>query len=237
MHWLRHLAEQIQAWWLGLSPGVRDGIVATVIGGIILGTLGLLWRSGGNVIKKLVFRKNEPPPMVSKEEADEQREAMLDVVEAAWIEGVFKKSLYEEVLIALKLQDRHDLVQPPVRLEIQTPEGVSRSLPPSTDILDIFDEYDGRLLILGEPGSGKTITLLDLAQKLIARAREDPTQPLPVVFNLASWAEKQQPLAAWLMDELEKKYRLPKPAKTPGARPAHRATFSPPRAERGRGGG
>ena len=219
MDWLHNLAAQVQLWWQGLSPDLREGIVAavigTVIGGIIvsiiLGLPRLLWRSGRKIIKKLVFRKDEPPPMATKEEADGQREAMLQAVEAAWIKGVLEKSLYEEVLIALNVQDRHDLAQPPVRLAIQTPEGPPRPLPPSIDILDIFDEHGKRLLILGEPGSGKTITLLDLARKLIVRARAHAEHPLPVVFNLASWAEKRQSLDDWLIAELENKYRVPNP--------------------------
>ena len=88
----------------------------------------------------------------------------------------------------------------------------------------------GALLILGEPGSGKTTTLLELARDLIARAEKDSTLPVPVVFNLSSWAEKrqthapiwqmlaskQQPqaetpqtIAEWLVDELKAKYGVP----------------------------
>jgi hypothetical protein len=66
------------------------------------------------------------------------------------------------------------------------------------------------LLILGAPGSGKTITLLELTRDLIQRAEPDPSQPIPVVFNLSSWAVKRQPLLDWLTNELSTKYRVPK---------------------------
>jgi hypothetical protein len=66
------------------------------------------------------------------------------------------------------------------------------------------------LLILGAPGSGKTITLLELTRDLIQRAEPDPSQPIPVVFNLSSWAVKRQPLLDWLTNELRTKYRVPK---------------------------
>ena len=68
---------------------------------------------------------------------------------------------------------------------------------------------EGRtLLILGEPGSGKTITLLKLAQNLIARTEEDVSQLIPAPFNLSSWARKRQPIATWLVQELYEKYQI-----------------------------
>ena len=52
--------------------------------------------------------------------------------------------------------------------------------------------------------------LLELARDTIARAEEDPTQPIPVVFNLSSWAEERQSIAEWLVEELNVKYNIPK---------------------------
>ncbi len=68
----------------------------------------------------------------------------------------------------------------------------------------------GTLLILGEPGSGKTITLLKLAESLIARTELDLTLPIPVVFNLSSWASKKQTISEWLVQELYDKYFVSK---------------------------
>ncbi len=55
-------------------------------------------------------------------------------------------------------------------------------------ILDAYDEAEGELLVLGAPGAGKSTLLLDLAQQLVSRAIADPTQPLPVILRLSSWA-------------------------------------------------
>jgi DNA polymerase III delta prime subunit len=63
---------------------------------------------------------------------------------------------------------------------------------------------------LGEPGSGKTTTLLQLARDLIAEVDSAFTQPVPVILNLSTWTNKQQPLDEWLIGELNSKYRLPK---------------------------
>lgn len=67
------------------------------------------------------------------------------------------------------------------------------------------------LLILGAPGSGKTVTLLQLARDLISQAEQDESfgQPVPVVFNLSTWTEGQ-PLIDWLVAELSAKYQIPR---------------------------
>ena len=76
--------------------------------------------------------------------------------------------------------------------------------------MDVFDQMNQLLLILGEPGSGKTTRLLELLEALLMRAETDPMHPTPVVFNLSSWAEKRPPLEEWLVDELRTKYSIPK---------------------------
>lgn len=48
-------------------------------------------------------------------------------------------------------------------------------------IIEVFDRLDiqGRLLILGDPGSGKTTELLHLAQDLTKRTCEAAYSPIP----------------------------------------------------------
>ena len=57
--------------------------------------------------------------------------------------------------------------------------------------------------------SGKTTMLLELACDCIDRAQQDDNQPIPVVFNLSSWNDKQS-IDDWLVNELRTKYNVPK---------------------------
>ncbi|MEZ4730277.1 MAG: NACHT domain-containing protein [Caldilineaceae bacterium] len=128
-----------------------------------------------------------------------------------WIEGVLQHSLYSEVLIRLNVAQRTDLVNnQPWDLILRRPDLDDEPLAPGVPIVDLFDQFGQRLLILGEPGSGKTTTLLELTAALLTRAAQDPTQPTPVVFNLSSWAADRKPLIAWLINELHEKYTIPK---------------------------
>ncbi len=208
---LRPLIESLQVWWHGLSPGLRNNLLGSLLAGIILAILGYLWKTGSVSLRRMLshFRREKEIRVSTKEEADNQRGALLDMVEHNWIRGFLEKSLYQEVLLDLDVEEKAKAIHRPWDLVLQRPDGETELLPPSTDILQIFDDFKHSLLILGDPGSGKTITLLDLARQLIQRARQDPSHPLPVVFNLASWRAGQS-LDEWLVAELESKYRVPR---------------------------
>lgn len=136
------------------------------------------------------------------------RQALLNKVKNYWIKGVLEGSLSNRARIELGLEERFDAVQ----LDWQTPEQPRRSLPKGTKAINQFDKMGKgcTLLILGAPGAGKTTTLLEIASELIDRAEQDITLPIPVIFNLSSWAAtKKQTIAEWLVEELDSRYQIP----------------------------
>ncbi|MGH3873431.1 MAG: NACHT domain-containing protein [Pseudonocardiaceae bacterium] len=58
----------------------------------------------------------------------------------------------------------------------------------------------GRLVVLGEPGSGKSMLLVRLVLDLLDR--RDPGGPVPVLVPLASWNPHGQDLHTWLAGKL-----------------------------------
>jgi hypothetical protein len=137
---------------------------------------------------------------------------LLEKVKQFWVEGVLEKSVRGATLLNLDGRSYDEAVDNPWQRVIGSvpplPVGEETAVPPP-NLTARFHQADRALLILGEPGSGKTITLITLAQELIAQAQTDPEQPIPVIFNLVSWAEKRESISAWLEEELTAKYQIP----------------------------
>jgi ATP-dependent Clp protease adapter protein ClpS len=140
------------------------------------------------------------------------RQVLLNKVRNYWLKGVLKKSLSGKGRIELGLEERWDTIQCPWGVAWETTDAPRQILPPHTKVIDKFDELGtGRsLLILGEPGSGKTTTLLQLVHELCDRAEQNTNQPLPVVFNLSSWIGEAQTINEWLVTELYTQYQIPR---------------------------
>lgn len=141
---------------------------------------------------------------------DRNRERMRQKVRNFWVEGVLEKSLYAEARLELGMETKPEAVENPWDTVLHHIDYGDYKLPPETKIKDLFDSMNGEMLILGEPGSGKTTTLLELARDLINLTFEDELQPIPVVFNLSSWNDRWKNLGVWLTDELNSKYQVPK---------------------------
>ena len=141
-----------------------------------------------------------------------QRSVLLSKVKKYWIEGVLENSLDMKQMIEFTMEERLDAVERPFSGFEELPEESRQIVPPEISATRFFNQIgEGRtLLILGEPGSGKTLTLLKIGQKLIARAEEDMGRLIPVVLNLSSWGNKRQTIAEWLLHELWSKYQVPK---------------------------
>jgi DNA polymerase III delta prime subunit len=138
------------------------------------------------------------------------RRILLDKVQNFWVEGVLEKSLHGAAMIAPGMEKQSGEVDHPWEMVLEMPaQEKTYTLPSGTRIADVFDGVGRALLILGEPGSGKTTTLLELARDLIAHARDNIDEPVPVVFNLSSW-DGQGTIARWLAGELNTKYGIPK---------------------------
>lgn len=139
------------------------------------------------------------------------RTVMLQRVKTYWLVGVLQESLHGAEIIDLAMAYRPSAVKNHqfAAAGLAYAEALDQPLPLGTTIVDVYDEAGGTLLIMGEPGAGKTTTLLQLVSRLLERAELDATQPIPVVLGLASWQEGQ-PLGAWMVNELSNNYEVPR---------------------------
>jgi energy-coupling factor transporter ATP-binding protein EcfA2 len=124
-------------------------------------------------------------------------------------QGSLKQSLLGPALMKLRFQQTFEATYDPAPLVTYRPDGVGQEFAPGKTILQVYDEVGAGegLLILGEPGAGKSTVLLELALALTKRAEHNTTQPLPILVHLSSWATKQS-LQDWLVEELYDKYQI-----------------------------
>jgi hypothetical protein len=77
--------------------------------------------------------------------------------------------------------------------------------PPAQELVDAFARLPTRqLLILGEPGAGKTT--LAILFVLAAAVPDDRSRPVPVLLTLASWRPDQEALRAWIARRVGEDY-------------------------------
>lgn len=135
---------------------------------------------------------------------------LIERVDQDWIKGVLEASLHHRAWLELGLDWREDAVEHPWDRIVVAPDRPIQTLSKQDSITGVFDSAQHTLLVLGEPGAGKTTTVLELARDLIARARESAVEPVPVVLALSTWRGQHKNLRDWLVAELGLRYQVPK---------------------------
>jgi hypothetical protein len=149
--------------------------------------------------------KQGKTPQVSKRRKRSARRSMLEKLRKIYVNDMLDPAIYRGVPMPIGLEQREGLVSDPWA----GGAGAKMApLPGGTRLADLLRAGTPAVLLLGEPGSGKTIMLLELLRDLLAEAEADRDQPLPVLFRLASWRD-DTPLADWLVSQLrEAPYRV-----------------------------
>ena len=89
------------------------------------------------------------------------------------------------------------------RTQYDEPQDPSGECTEHDDIITAFKQHK-RLVILGEPGAGKTFSLWRIAAEQAQLALDDSTQPLPVVIPLNRWDDPSLSLHDFVLQQLGK---------------------------------
>jgi hypothetical protein len=192
--WMLRLAS---VFLLGVNTLVflEQGINTATVGGFLIVVIALLITFEptqayiGDRRWGLFYRKND-------------RAEMLERLQKSWIEGALYTALRGVPGFKIGTVLKTDAVLHHKNLP------KDYSIHDTGEIYTLYRVFDKRLLILGLPGSGKTILLLQLAEILLKEARMRASAQIPVVFNLASWAKEPKPLKEWLVDEFSTFYHV-----------------------------
>jgi hypothetical protein len=149
-------------------------------------------------------------PIPGKKPSDKNRERMLRRLRRSY-NDLLAQSLQGIAWMDLGLTERPDAVQNVANSALRIePHRAEQPLPPGVSIIQVYEDAEQELLILGEPGAGKSTELLALSQHLVAQAEQDEHALLPVILQLSSWAVKQGALADWMVEQIAVAYDIPR---------------------------
>ncbi|TVZ41143.1 transcriptional regulator [Alteromonadaceae bacterium 2753L.S.0a.02] len=134
-------------------------------------------------------------------------QAIKEKIMLFWLEGVLFKSQETDIYIGLRFLECTNFIKLPFEA---TFEG-DTSLVNSSKLFDIYCKNKGKILITGEPGSGKTTALLRIINNFQNSGLQDTQSEIaaaPVLLNLSSW-KQGQPLDIWVAKELDRLYDIP----------------------------
>jgi MFS family permease len=123
------------------------------------------------------------------------------------LKGRLRNTVYQDIWLNPDLEEQPYQVGSLLPSRLVKVSGKSEeTLDIQTAILEVFVRPDihGKLLILGEPGIGKTTTLLTLADQLVEQAIAHPGTAIPVIFELSAWKDNAQGIEEWLIQQLTK---------------------------------
>ena len=146
-----------------------------------------------------------PTPLTHLTPDQRSRRVLIQKVRRFWVDGLLAPLRDVQNFIHLKLKCVNDAIDHPWQDVLDT-----QQTPEAANIYQAFRNADRALLILGAAGAGKTISLVELANYLLTLAAENEQQPVPVILNLSGWADPQQPIADWAVEELVAKYQIPR---------------------------
>ena len=79
------------------------------------------------------------------------------------------------------------------------------------DLASVLEYYrslsPGRLVVLGEPGAGKTVLALQLLIRLLDQRQNDPDAPVPVLISAAAY-DTEIPWPEWLAGHLAQRFSI-----------------------------
>ncbi|HYW25991.1 MAG TPA: hypothetical protein VE953_17595 [Terriglobales bacterium] len=183
-------------WWH--SGETTAGTLATVVAAVLAAT--------GPLASWLPARAEEPGTI------DDRLELLATVLRVQWEREANVRQLHDPQPIVV----RWTAADPRLTDHAEVIAGGrqrGRGPAPAGRLEEVVDEFARlprrRLVVIGEPGAGKSSVLLLLTLGLLAR--RTPADPVPVLLSVASWDPARSGFPQWLARRLSDEYPFVRP--------------------------
>lgn len=151
----------------------------------------------------------ERPTSVVDERLAEAAGELAHAIRARWQREEEQRQIHDPFPLPVRWQPmREELIDSWANIRRSRAGGPTEPLDLTGQLDHVVEIYrripSGRLVVLGQAGSGKTILTLRFVLDLL-RDRAD-TDPVPVIFGLGSWHPTTMTLRDWLIAQLQREH-------------------------------
>ncbi|CCK25535.1 hypothetical protein BN159_1156 [Streptomyces davaonensis JCM 4913] len=197
-----------RAWWPWLIGAAGAGVLVTVVA-LVIGAGAQAAATSLSVLISATaglfswsWHRSRPAAPATRTELEQAAEALAAMVRRQWTEEAAAQGLLDPHPLAVRWRSGQTEAGDHVRMVGRTVSGRSDDIASFAAAFRALPRR--RLVVLGDPGAGKTALAILLVRELLRDP--EPGEPVPVLLDLAPWNPRREPLLDWMARRIHEDY-------------------------------